>query len=169
MEQWVDIDGYVGCYQVSNYGKVRSLDRKVSNGAQLKGKMLTPATDRYGYKFIGLCRANQRKQVLVHRLVANAFLDKVNGNVEVNHIDGNKINNHVSNLEWCTKSENQIHAFHVIKTQHAMRNNVKLDQSSVNEIRALYAKGALQRELAERFHISRTQIGRIVRNESWPR
>lgn len=101
MEQWRDIPGFEGLYQVSNSGKVKSLRR----GAELK-----PGTDKGGYLYVGLCSRGIQKTCKIHRLVALAFLPNDEGKRTVNHIDGNKLNNSVDNLEWATHSENIIHA-----------------------------------------------------------
>lgn len=109
-EVWKDIQDYEGYYQVSNLGRVRSVDRIVSHwrgGKQLKkGKMLKPYTDKHGYKHVTLSKDRKGKCVQVHRLVAFAFIPNPNNLKEVNHIDENPSNNCVDNLEWCTKQYN---------------------------------------------------------------
>lgn len=101
-ERWKTIDDRPK-YEVSDTGLVRN--RKT-------GKVLSP--DLYknkGYEFVGLCGENDRKMKFVHRLVAEAFIENPYGKEEVNHIDGNKRNNNVDNLEWVTRSENVKHAY----------------------------------------------------------
>jgi hypothetical protein len=114
-EQFKDIKGYEGSYQVSNYGRVKSLDREVvtSKGVtrKIKEKILTLKVNRYGYLEAYLCESGKLRTFLVHRLVASAFIDKIEGKHEVNHIDGNKANNRADNLEWCTPKENIKHAY----------------------------------------------------------
>lgn len=104
-EIWKDIAGFAGKYQVSNLGQVRSF-AKGSNA-----KILKHFYDRSGYHRVGLsiCR-NKVRWVLVHRLVIIAFVGERTG-MQVNHIDGNKDNNSLQNLEWCTQSENMKHAY----------------------------------------------------------
>lgn len=98
IEIWKDIKDFEGLYQVSNLGRVRSLDRPYH-----KGKILTPAFDgKKNYLFVGLHKNKVVKQKNVHRLVAETFIDNPNNYPCINHIDENKTNNHVENLEWCT-------------------------------------------------------------------
>lgn len=112
-EEWKSIKGYETLYEVSNYGNVKSLSRVKKNHSKLQiihGKTLKPEKTRLGYLRVGLSRDGKEKKFLIHRLVADAFIGKNNG-LEINHKDGNKANNHVSNLEWVTRRENIKHAF----------------------------------------------------------
>lgn len=110
-----DVVGYEGLYEVSTHGIVRSVDRRVAlrgNLMQLKkGKALKPAKDKLGYLNCALSKFNKLKSFKVHRLVAIAFLPNPYNLPEVNHLDCNKLNNHVSNLEWCDRLHNMRHAF----------------------------------------------------------
>lgn len=115
MEIWKDIKGYEGYYQVSNYGNVRSLDR-FDGVHDRKGQLITPILKYNGYLQVGLRKHSQRKYISVHRLVALHFLENPENKEQVNHIDCNKLNNHVDNLEWVTPKENQ---------QHAKRNGLR--------------------------------------------
>lgn len=120
-EQWKAIKGYEGLYEVSNTGKVRSLNRFVTtkNGItkKIKGKELfftISKLDERGHRpraSVQLWKNNQAVLKSVHRLVACAFLVNEENKPTVNHIDGNPLNNHVENLEWATYSENQKHAY----------------------------------------------------------
>lgn len=114
VEVWKDIAGYEGLYQVSNTGKVRSIDRYVMHKRLGKkfcgGRLIAPHTSNNGYATVNLCKENKYKSHSVHRLVAIAFIPTDNVElVEVNHIDENKQNNDVENLEWVTKSQNNHH------------------------------------------------------------
>ena len=113
IEVWKDIEGYEGIYQVSNLGRVRSLDRHVRFKRSLKffeGKMLSLWKNNKGYERVTRCANGKCTHFLVSRLVAQSFLPKIDGKDEVNHIDYNPLNNVVSNLEWCTKEENYDHS-----------------------------------------------------------
>lgn len=110
MEEWRNIKGYENFYQVSSFGRVRSLDRIVkSKGNSLqerKGRILRPNQDRYGYLKVVLQKNSHKKTKMVHRLVANAFIPNPNHYSQVNHKDENKTNNKAENLEWCTAKYN---------------------------------------------------------------
>ena len=114
-EIWKDVKGYERIYQVSNLGNIRSLDRIVSRGNDKYynrfGRILRPSLDGGGYKIIILYNSKTKKTAKIHRLVAETFHENKNNLYCVNHIDGNKLNNNVSNLEWCTSSDNQKHAY----------------------------------------------------------
>lgn len=95
-------------YEVFTNGQVISHNRK-------KGQLLKQGTNTAGYKFVILCdKQGNKKFKLVHRLVAEAFLSNPKNLPQVNHIDGNKLNNDVSNLEWCTNADNHRHRFDVL-------------------------------------------------------
>lgn len=104
MEEWKPIDGTNGKYEVSNFGRVRT------NGKRPGLLTLTKQPSGYRYAMIALSNGKQRN-CRVHRLVAQYFLLNPDNMNEVNHKDGNKDNNHVSNLEWCTRSHNVKHSF----------------------------------------------------------
>jgi len=109
-ELWQEIDGYEGYYEVSNFGRVRSVDRYItkSNGVtQLrKGKIKTQTDNTDGYSTVNLSKDGKDTRVGVHILVANAFVDGKMDGYEVNHIDFDRHNNHFSNLEWLSHHDN---------------------------------------------------------------
>lgn len=104
-EIWKPVKDYEDLYDVSNFGRVRSLGMWVDgkNGSKrfVKGRVLRPGKNRYGYLYVGLCKDGVMKLYKVHRLVAMAFLPNPNDLPQVNHKDQNKENNCVENLEWC--------------------------------------------------------------------
>lgn len=113
-EIWKDIVGFEGLYQISNYGNVKSCKRLVNSksGSQrlVNEKLLSLGKDKDGYLMAILCQDATKKTVKIHRLVADAFIDKINGKNLVNHIDSEKSNNLVSNLEWVSSLENNCHS-----------------------------------------------------------
>lgn len=109
-EIWKPVKDYEGYYEVSNLGRVRSLTRTIhyANGHDqiVKGKIMQPHKTKWGYMLVGLNRCGDKKRKHVHDLVAEAFLSNPSGYTEVNHIDHNKENNNVTNLEWVTHKKN---------------------------------------------------------------
>ncbi|WP_337098662.1 NUMOD4 domain-containing protein [Paenibacillus sp. YIM B09110] len=119
-EIWREVVGYQGYYEVSNLGDVRSLDRIVYKeqngkvvGTPVKGRMLKTGICNRGYSRLRLSKDGKSTTYRVHRLVAAAFIDNPDNKSEVNHIDGNKLNNAIWNLEYCTKMENVQHAWEI--------------------------------------------------------
>lgn len=110
-EVWKDIQGYEGLYQVSNLGVVRSLDTMGENGRKYKGVTKVGHDNGRGYLTVNFKVKGKQKNFYVHRLVAQQFIPNPDNKPEVNHIDGNKYNNLVDNLEWSTRLENVRHAF----------------------------------------------------------
>ena len=99
VETFVEIEGFEN-YEVSNLGKVRNIK---------SGRVLKPSLNNNGYLRLFLCENNKRKHLYLHRIIATAFIDNPEEKPCVNHIDENKTNNDLSNLEWCTVRENLIH------------------------------------------------------------
>jgi hypothetical protein len=114
-EVWKDILGYEGLYQVSSLGRVKSCDRYVNHylGKRLIGEHILRQTNNSNYYTITLAKENRKKTKRVHRLVALHFIKNDENYLEVNHIDGNSLNNNVNNLEWCNRSQNQLHAYKI--------------------------------------------------------
>lgn len=108
IEIWKDIKGYEGIYQVSNFGRVRSLDRKVHNYTK-KGRILKSFDNGRHYQYLSLSDGTNTRKHYVHILVANTFIDNPNRYEQVNHKDFNKTNNNVNNLEWVSRTQNVEH------------------------------------------------------------
>ena len=119
IEEWKDIPGYEGSYQVSNLGRVKSVPRKVPykggpSYALLKGKIMSLSVEKDGYLVVALSKKGARKMHKVHRLVAAAFIGGEHRGLQINHIDGDKSNNSVDNLEWCSCKQNILHKFNAL-------------------------------------------------------
>jgi hypothetical protein len=112
--KWVPLDWISSKYEVSDTGMVQSLAKGIP-------RMLKPHRDRYGYLRVALQTSEGERKFYVHRLVLRAFT-KVEG-AQCNHKDGNKTNNVITNLEWCSASENVAHAYRELKRPHS-RNNL---------------------------------------------
>ena len=113
-EVWKCIIGYEDLYEISNYGNVRSLDKcfldKEGKVYRREGVHLKPARNKYGYLQVSLSTSNKQSSHTIHTLVTRMFIDNPENKPTVNHKDGDKLNNHYSNLEWATKSEQAIHS-----------------------------------------------------------
>ena len=125
-EEWRDVVGYEGRYQVSSMGRVKSLERKVRHwrgGERIqKERILKPSNDRRGYLLVSLCDGEKRKTFSVHRLVCQAFHENPDNKPEVNHINENASDNRACNLEWCTRVENVNHG---TRTERAAKTQSK--------------------------------------------
>ena len=117
-EEWKEISGYEGYFEVSNYGNFRSKDRYIkykTNGIRLyHGKDLKVEECEDGYKRIVLMKDAIKHRYMCHRLVAKEFIPNLENKPYINHINGDRGDNRVENLEWCTKSENEKHSFSVL-------------------------------------------------------
>ena len=118
VETFVEIEGFEN-YEVSNLGKVRNIK---------SGRTLKPRLDKDGYLVHGLYKNNKQNQLLLHRIIATAFIDNPEEKPCVNHIDENKTNNDLSNLEWCTAKENNIHGTRIKRAAEKLsRKVIQLD------------------------------------------
>jgi len=112
VEQWKDIPDYEGLYQVSDLGRVKSLERRVftlNKNCIYKPKIIKSFVTNRGYFEVRLCTNNTSKAKKIHRLLAQCFIPNANDKPQVNHIDGNRLNNKISNLEWVNNRENSCH------------------------------------------------------------
>lgn len=173
-EEWRDVVGYEGFYQVSNLGRVRSLDRYVrhSSGGKMlrRSKVLKLTPDVDGYSTVGLYLGGKSSTFKVHRLVAEVFIPNFDNLPEVNHKDGVKSNNNLGNLEWSTHKENMQHAF---KTGLAKPNRgeschtAKLCRADIPVIRARLANGESLKAIASAYSVDPSTIWSIKIRESW--
>jgi hypothetical protein len=173
-EEWRDVKGYEGLYQVSNYGRVKSLERTEKFGEfshrTFKSviKKQREMTKGVGYLITDLSKKRIQKTISIHRLVAENFILNPFSKKEVNHKDGNKLNNQVLNLEWVTPKENIAHAISngKIDKRGEKSNFSKLTSKKVIQIRKLKGKFSHQK-ISEKFKVSRANISIILQGKTW--
>ncbi|MGW8116577.1 endonuclease [Staphylococcus xylosus] len=170
-EVWVDVKGYEGLYQVSNKGNVKTLYREVlkSNGTIQVVHERIMKQRKGTYLNVKLCKNGEYKCKSVHKLVLTAFDFNSDKNLVVNHKDGNKYNNCLSNLEWLTIKQNTKHAYDNGLCKRGSKHGLaKLKEKQVIEIRRLYdVENCTQRELAYKFNVSQRTIFNIVNKKVW--
>lgn len=164
-EQWKPIKNYEGMYEISNFGRVKSLKRK-SNKKEFIRKLSTNV--RKGYKCITLTKNSKRKTFTIHRLVALHFIPNPENKPQVNHKDGVKKNNYAWNFEWVTNAENRKHAMDngIIDLKGENGPNAKLKNKDVFDMRKL-AKFFMFIELAIIFNVHPTTVFYIVHGKTW--
>ena len=111
LEVWKDVIGFEGYYKISNFGNVKTVERYDKKRKRTIPERLRKPVCVHGYLYCELWKDGKHERRAVHRMVAGAFLPPLDGRTEVNHKDGNKANNRLENLEWCTHSENESHAY----------------------------------------------------------
>ncbi len=168
MEKWRPVKGYEGLYEVSDAGRVRSLDAVRPCGKSVrfsKGRTLRIQKSSNGYRQVVLSKEGNSRYFRVHRLVAEAFLDNPYGLPEVNHIDEDKTNNAVSNLEWCTHQYNNSYGS---KPPCGSRNPMaKLTGQQVAEIKSRRASGEKLKAIAADYGISINHVCNIANGRRW--
>lgn len=173
MEEWKQIqDLPVDYYYVSSKGRIKTVDHIDCLGRKKKGHVVKQSFDKYGYKRLTFHLAVSGKEVfcnkLIHRLVAIAFIDNPENLCQVNHIDGDKTNNDVKNLEWCTAKQNVQHSITtgLRKTGEDTR-QARFTNAEVLNIRNLLANGVSQAQIAKMYKCPYSTIKNIARKRSW--
>lgn len=162
-EQWKDVPGFEGRYEVSNLGRVAS-------NALGHRRIMRANLDGRGYPKVMLQNPARKMTRRVHRLVAEAFIPNPSGLATVNHIDGDKTNNAVSNLEWASYGANNAHAVAsglFVPLRGEQCGKTVLDAEKVIEIRRLLASGRTQRSLAEEYGVHKGTISGVASRRSW--
>jgi len=174
-ESYKDINGHEGYYKISEGGNVRTVDHIVirSNGRphHVRERILRPRTCAGGYLNVALLKDGHRSQHRIHRLVANAFIPNPDNKPEVNHEDFDVSNNCVSNLSWCTSSDNRMHTVRHgrhYRTNGSNSGRSKLTEEIVIAIRDQYEPYKITAKMLSQKHgVSISTIERIVSNKSW--
>lgn len=165
-EIWKPINGYEEFYQISNLGNVKSKPRQRTKGGILKTR---PTLE--GYLQVTLYKNSKPFTVTIHRIVAQNFIPNLNNLRCINHKDCNKKNNKVDNLEWCSYSQNSIHAIkHGLQPNNKYENNgqAKITKEKAEEIRRLYKTGKyFYRQIGEKFGICTRNVGKIINYDTW--
>ena len=165
-EEWRDIVGYEGLYQISNFGRIKSFHYK-------NPSVLRVSISNSGYKRLVLSKNGKYESVCIHVLVAKAFIPNLENKREVNHKDGDKSNNCVDNLEWVTRSENMKHAHKnkLLNLKYGAENPIaKLTVDDVEYIRKNYKshdKNFSGRALARKFGVSNDTIYKVVKYQKY--
>lgn len=159
-EQWKAIPGYEGRYSISNFGRIKSFRK---NGTSIIRKPGLSKTTGYLKVTVQSKETKRLVNLVIHRLVIKAFVPNPSGKPCANHKDGNKTNNHCSNLEWCTISENRIHYLHVTTKDR----KCTLSEQQVQSIRHRSANGESRKSLSTCFKVSSVSIWKIITRRSW--
>lgn len=170
-EIWKDIHGYEGLYQISNLGRVKSLSRQVRGTIKriTSDRIMVANMGSTGYREVSLSRNGKRAVKKIHRLFAIAFIANPENKPCINHKDGNKLNNDIENLEWCTYSENVRHALKTGLIKPLGREShprCKITEADVASIRSNNCK-LKRKELALKYKISIGAIDNILGNRTW--
>ena len=164
MEEFIEIKGFEGRYSVNSKGNVLNIKTK---------KVLKPFTNGVGYYRVAFYGQNKKKhQFYIHRLIAIYFIPNPENKKFINHIDGNPSNNDINNLQWCTKSENGIHAYKIGLNYNNHNLGEKhytsiLNDNIVKDIRNRYKNGERQCDISKDLNLSTAHINNIVLNKIW--
>lgn len=164
MTEWKPVVGYETEYEVSSAGEVRS----IRNNRNSKFGHVLHQSGRAGYLAISLCHQGVCKSHLVHRVVAAAFFGPANGK-NVNHLNGNKHDNRLANLEYCTKSENERHKHDKLLDGRGEGVPAKLNAEQVEEMRSLRLQGWTYKQLGERFSVCLSNAYAVCTKHTWKR
>lgn len=170
-EEWKEIKGFEGAYMISNTGKVLSIPRRGTK--QRKPALRALSLNHDGYVKVRLLYKGKDETARVHRLVAEAFIPNPEGKETVNHIDGNKENNNVDNLEWADRHEQMLHAYkHNLKMPMRGAENPlsKLTKEQIEAIRKEYVRQSKEHgtvALGEKYGVNNATIGLIVRGVTY--
>ena len=172
-EEWKDVIGFEGHYQISPMGNVRSIARTIKGGRgeiRLSGGIMRPTNNGNGYLIARFRMSGVQINKYVHRLVALHYVPNPDNKPNVNHLDCNRMNNEATNLEWCTQQENvayckKLNRLHPPKGEK--QRSAKLKETDIPKIRERLLKGETYRNIAKDYPVDERQIGFIARGQHW--
>lgn len=167
LDGFAPIPGYEGVYWINEQGQVRTIIRKGVSQVMRKNQL-----GKRGYYYISLSKDGKRKNHLVHRLLAEVYIPKVNGKNYVNHKDGVKTNIDLRNLEWCTASQNCKHAYRTgLKIPHRAisehNKTTRLDKAKILQAHEWVKLGIPKGDIAQRLGVSRSAVYRALTKQTW--
>lgn len=169
-ELWKDVRNWDGKYLISNHGKLKSINGKYSK-KHPDGYITIGCIDSVGYRVFTMRRPGFKERVRAHTLVCNAFNIKPISEIKlcVNHLDGNKLNNNHTNLEWCTGADNIKHAVAtgLMNLKGENHYNCKLSNDKVIEMRRVRKEGWTYQKIGDYFGVDRRQASDVVRGVNW--
>lgn len=179
MENFKEIKGFEGLYEISDQGRIRYLDKMVERGKWgrflKKGALMAPYPAGRGYYKISLRKNKNLYHNYIHRIVAETFIPNPENKKTVNHINGIKTDNRVENLEWMTYSENNKHSFDtglkkptrkpINRGQNSP--NAKFKDEDIRVIRKIYSEGVTQEKISKIYNVCRQTIGSIITRKNW--
>ena len=178
-EEWKDIKGFEGRYRISNRGEIvrySVVDEYEDRIINRKEKIIKPSINNQGYLKVGLNKDGKYYNRYIHRLIAETFIENPLEKPCVNHIDGNKLNNNLDNLEWATQKENTIHAHNNGLAEVTEYNKWKVSKinrmftsSDILDIKNMYNEGKTQKEIAEIYKCYDSTISQILKNKRYSR
>jgi NUMOD4 motif/HNH endonuclease len=162
---WKSVLGFEGYYEISENGIIKSLEKEVNNSKTtkriVKERIRKPFITKKGYVQIMLSKHKINYKFYVHRLVAINFVDNPYNKLEVNHIDGNKQNNHFLNLEWCTRAENNKHAFDIGLKENKKGSDSKISKLTKEQREEIKKSSLSRKKLRIMYNVGQTTIQRI--------
>lgn len=172
-ERWDDISGYKGLYSISDHGRIKSHEKVIrySNGrAQKYEERILKLNYSNGYRTISLVKEKVKMTHMAHILVGNYFVQNPEKKPFINHLDGDRSNNHYLNLEWSTNSENQLHSYHILG-RRAVKGEAnglsKLKEADIFNIRRMRTEGKTILAIADVYDVSFETIRKIIIGKNW--
>lgn len=176
IEEWKPVINFEDRYEVSSFGLIRSipfLKNSRNNHGEYsfmeKGGILKPSKTKDNYFFVSLCRDKYEKRVRVHRLVAEHFLLNPDNLPQINHIDGNKQNNHISNLEWCSAQHNVIHSYKLglASNKEERHPSTVLTHEKVFRMAEMRYGGYSYKQISEELDLKYATVWSVINRRNW--